>query len=393
MTTTTTIGITDIENAIFNGGAGTPPLGVKISVAPDPYIGPEFRIVEGDLNSEVIIIKAQAAVGKTVTAEHLSASRSARLLDLAKTRVASYALNGAVDAPAFHRGQCPIIVDALDEGALLSSDENRDAFLFTSRDLILTDRTFRDKVKVVFLGRPESVDWAREVMLEAGAQAAAVSICMIEVSFFDENPAKELVSLYSKKAIDRRLKRGLINDTDAARLHRQVESPAMAELVQAYFSMLETALELENGQLWEHEVGRNFAGYAPILATIGELLATTANPHGRLKALDKGAHSAWAVIEQVIQGILVREQKEKILPPVKEGAISQIPDDAYNAYEQFEYLTQAIQRRQHQIDLLERTKNGFGDKNDLEKYREVVTQQLPQHPFLKDWEAANPDHS
>ena len=383
-----TIAITDIEHAIFDGPAGTPPLGVTVSDPPDPYIAPDFRILEGHLNSEVII-KAQAAVGKTVTAAHLSASRHARLLDLANTRVASYALRGAVEESAFHLGQCPIIVDALDEGALLSNDDNRDAFLFTSRDLLLSNRTIQNKVKVVFLGRPESADWTREVMLEDTAQSQPISVCMIEVSFFREQAAKDLVMLYSTKEIGRRLAQQLIRPSDATTLRAQMASPAMSDLVHIYFSRLETALELGQGQLWKHHVGRSFAGYAPTLAAIGELLATTTNPHGMLQALDRSARSAWDVIDQVINKILVREQQEKILPPVRRGATGQIPGVAYNEKEQFEYLTQVIQGGADQIDLLERIKNAFGDRNDLDRYREVVAQQLPQHPFLKDRAAAN----
>ena len=387
--TITTIAITDIEQAIFAGRAGTPPLGVTVSDPPDPYIAPDFQILEGNLSSEVIIIKAQAAVGKTVTAAYLSASRNARLLDLANTRVASYALRGAVEESAFHLGHCPIIVDALDEGALLSNDDNRDAFLFTSRDLLLSNRTTKNKVKVVFLGRPESADWAKEVMLEDAAQSQPISVCMIEVAFFREKAAEDLVLLYSKKEISRRLTQQLIRPSDATTLRAQIASPAMTDLVHTYFSRLETALELEEGQLWEHHVGRSFAGYAPTLAAIGELLATITNPHGMIQALDRSARSAWDVIDQVINKILVREQQEKILPPVKQGATGQIPEAAYNEEEQFEYLTQAIQGRADQIELLDRIKNAFGDRNDLDRYREVVTKQLPQHPFLKDRAAAN----
>ena len=114
----------------------------------------------------MIIIKAQAAVGKTITAEYLSATTRARLLDLANIEVGANALRGAVDEEPFHRGQCPIIVDALDEGAVVSSDASCDRFLFTSRDFLLSDRSTLDKVKIVFLGRPDSAQWVQEILTE-----------------------------------------------------------------------------------------------------------------------------------------------------------------------------------------------------------------------------------
>ena len=162
-----TIEITDIAGAIFHQTPpGTLPPGVRVvDPAPDPYIPPEFEVT-GDLASEVIIIKAQAAVGKTITAEYLSATTRARLLDLANIEVGANALRGAVDEEPFHRGQCPIIVDALDEGAVVSSDASCDRFLFTSRDFLLSDRSTLDKVKIVFLGRPDSAQWVQEILTE-----------------------------------------------------------------------------------------------------------------------------------------------------------------------------------------------------------------------------------
>ena len=381
--TKTTIGIAELEHAIHFGGAGTPPPGVTVAPLPDPYIAPEFQILEGNLCAEVIIIKAQAAVGKTVTAEYLSGRRQARLLDTATTRVAAFTLRGAVQTDDFHRGECPIIVDALDEGALLVGEQSRDAFLFTSRDVLLENRTVKDKVKVVFLGRPESADWAKEVILENPAQREPVSICVLEVSFFREDAAKNLVRLYAKKDIDRRLQRQIIKPSDAETLHKQIDSPTMIDLVNAYFSLLAKALGLQPETLWTVTEGRSFVGYAPILAAIGELLAMTPNPYGMLEDLGDDASSAWDVIDRVIQKILVREQQEKILPQVQREASSNIPDDAYDAQEQFEYLTQAMEGRQYHIDLMPGIKTRFDDKNDLDKYREVVRRQLPQQPEVE----------
>ncbi len=376
------------------------PPGVKVvDLAPNPYISPEFEVV-GNLASEVIIIKAQAAVGKTITAEYLSAITRARLLDLADIEVGNNSLRGAVDEAPFHRGQCPIIVDALDEGAVVSSDAACDRFLFTSRDFLLRDRGTLDKVKVVFLGRPASAQWVQAVLTEHDSRDEnaqeqpshkPISICVIKVLFFRETAAKDLVKVYQKKEVDRLLNERHIKEAEAENLRKQIESPNMAKLYEAYFSQLEEALQLPDG-LWKHSVGQAFAGYAPTLAALGQLLATVTNPHREAERLGRGTHSAWGIIDDVIRRILTREQEEKILPAVRASAPagSRIPADAYSEAEQFEYLTQSISKDQYTIKLTKGIQEKFQSQSEaLEEYRNAVKLQLPEHPFLMEGKAAN----
>ena len=395
-----TIEIADIAAAIHETVPGTVPPGVRVvDLAPNPYISPEFEVA-GNLASEVIIIKAQAAVGKTITAEYLSATTKARLLDLANIEVGAYSLRGAVDEGLFHHGQCPIIVDALDEGAVVSSDAACDRFLFTSRDFLLSNRDTLDKVKVVFLGRPASAQWVQEVLTEHDSRDEdarerpdykPISICVIKVLFFREEAAKDLVKVYQKNEVDRLFEEQQIKQTDAENLRRQIDSPSMASLYDAYFSQLDAALQLPGG-LWNHSVGQAFAGYAPTLAALGQLLARVTNPHKETERLGQGAHSAWGIIDDVIRRILTREREEKIIPAVMANAPagSRIPPDAYSEAEQFEYLTQAISTGPYAVNLTTRIQEKFqGQSQALREYGEAVRLQLPEHPFLKDGEAAN----
>src|SRR5690349_9149446 len=95
------------------------PSGTKLQVAspPAPFVPPIFQqSEEGQLEaSEVIVVRASAAVGKTTIARALSAERRIPILDLAKIPVATGSLIGILndfkgDTPpidAFHSGGLP----------------------------------------------------------------------------------------------------------------------------------------------------------------------------------------------------------------------------------------------------------------------------------------------
>ena len=130
---------------------------LHVAVSPEPYVAPTFRVVEGCFPAEVIFIKAPAAVGKSVTAQYLSAKRNAPLLNLAEVAVAAASFRGlltdwAISAEdAFHKGQLPIIVDALDEGRLWSGENSFTAFLEgTVKFLTRSNRAIANPTKLIF---------------------------------------------------------------------------------------------------------------------------------------------------------------------------------------------------------------------------------------------------
>ena len=100
-------------------------------------------------------------MGKSTIAHALSAERQIPVLDLSETAVATGSLKGILsdsrngDNPveAFHAGDLPIIVDALDEGRLLSSEKGFFSFLETSAETVLDLRSTTDKPKLILLGR------------------------------------------------------------------------------------------------------------------------------------------------------------------------------------------------------------------------------------------------
>ena len=157
----------------------------------------------------------------------------------------------------------------------------------------------------------------------------------------------------------------------------------MRALVSKYFVAIESALGLAHGTLWDAPVGRAFAGYAPVLVTLGRIIAYTTNPLRVTNRLNATHHEAWDVIYDVLAELLDREQAKfhqnlsKTLP--------QLPSTAYDAKEQLTYLTQMI----HGLEIQFSRRFHFPDANDLPPYMENVRLSLDDHPFVKHGKMAN----
>ena len=309
-------------------------------------------------------------------ARALSSQTGAALLDLTQVPVSTRSLVGLLtdfagqtDAiEAFHAGKLPLIVDALDEGRLLSGEKGFEQFLETSGELLNESRAFNHAPKLIFLGRPDSIELAK-----LGLQLAceAFTHTTLEVSFFAEPSARNLIDLYAQKEAD----------PDSAYL--QHPRPAN-ELIDAYFKSIESALGIPKGTLWQSDAGRAFAGYAPVLAALGTLLAKFDNFLDIKNELElQGPQQAWAVIELVLNAILERERLQFVEQLRKRIAV-QVPAEAYDKDEQLTLLVKLI----HGYKPLSTGKVKLSG-SDLQIYQSMVSQRLHEHPFIRHDEPAN----
>lgn len=145
---------------------------LRIPESPRPFVAPTLRLMQDEttdpLRAEVIFIKASAAVGKSTIANHLSSLLRIPLLDLAKVPVSTGSLKALLldisgagnQINAFHRGKLPIIVDAIDEGRLLSGERGLESFLETTGEFLNEDRKTIDCPKILFFGRYNSTEIA-----------------------------------------------------------------------------------------------------------------------------------------------------------------------------------------------------------------------------------------
>ncbi len=388
---------------------------------PSPYIPPKFRIIssnglgsktEEKLSVEVIIIQAPAAVGKSVTARHISSLRNTPVLDLAVTAVGANSLRGSILGEAefsgkldptkalgyFHNGQLPVIVDALDESLMVSGSNSFESFLQSTAELILSDRSVVDKPKIVFFGRPEAASDSDTWVALVGENQ--ITTCVIELEFFEKSEAVSLIKAYAEQTI-------LLDETKSEsekrkriaelRQNRSSQNSPIDDLILQYFDQLESALKISSAgsniaskeTLWTNPVGKAFAGYAPVLSSIGRLLAAIKNPANAIQELNRSdGKSAWSVIESVMQYILVRE-RDKVVEPLQkaygEALEAEVLKVAYEPREQLTHLAQHLQGKT--ISDTGRVRFPIADHNN--EYISNVRTFVREHPFVRNREAVN----
>jgi hypothetical protein len=352
-----------------------------IAEPPTPFVAPTLDIPGQDpaaIQKEILFIEASAAVGKSTLSRQISATLKAPILDLAQVPVTAGSLRAlltdleAADKSdpiaAFHEGEIPVIVDALDEGRLLSNETEIERFLVSSAEFLLSNRSTTSRPKLVFLARFESIELARRAIEGA---ATAITHATAKVEFFDKEGAWQLIHAYAAAAA----KPGS---------HYQQHPEAARDFIATYFEAIETVLGLPSGELWQNEQGRVFAGYAPVLAALGSILAAIDNfttVANNLKA--NGGREAWGVIEAVLFEILSREQI-KLRKVLSEQCESALPNSVYDAEEQMALLAQYIESRP-----LQGTGRVALPLADMEKYNDMIRTYLPHHPFIRRHEFGN----
>jgi len=353
---------------------------LQVAPQPTPFVAPALKVlddVEHCIEVEVIFITAPAAVGKSTLAKAMSSRTRAPILDLAKVPVSTQSLVGMLHADfegisnpvdAFLRGELPVIVDALDEGRLLSGEQSFEKFLETTGELLDSVRKVTRKPKLIFLGRNESIELTK-LGLQMGGQE--FTYASIEVDFFEEPAARQLIDAYALA----------IATPDSA----YIQHPGpRRQLIDAYFSAIASSLGLSNAELWEKEEGRAFAGYAPVLAALGDLLAKFDNFVDVLNDLRaRGSQHAWTVIERVLKAILEREQKQLVKLLASHVTVS-LPPEVYDPQEQLTLLARVIhgytQTPSARVKLPQQA---------MVAYEAMVDQKLAEHPFIRLGKPAN----
>jgi hypothetical protein len=335
------------------------------------FVPPTLTATEPNaLKSSVLVICAPAAVGKSMLASALAADAHLPILDLSLVPVATGSLRscftdlGPDGEVSFTSGKVAFLIDALDEGRLLSGEPGFRAFLESSAPLLAGAAGPR----VVLLGRPESGDRAIEILR---AVSPHISVARLELGFFDENNAKKLVTTYAdQEAKDKPV------DCTAYLKHRA----ASGEVVNAYFEAIARALGLTIETLWSDTSGKALAGYAPVLAALGTLLARLDNFQAVAQALQReGRQQAWVVIETVVRELLIRERSKQCKNLIDTFGDA-IPKETFNENEQLALVAQYVVGRPR----LGRGRLTFKDKAIQDAYATMVEQQLPEHPFVHD---------
>lgn len=329
------------------------------------------------LDSDIVLLTAPAAVGKSTFAKALAGRSQVPFLDLALVPVSTHSLRGIISAAIgpnaaedLQDGKLSIIVDALDEGRIVSGDRNFEEFLRTAFQLLLEKRRAgaSSGPRLLLFGRGAAIDIA-SIILEL--HAGTLPVTRLTIDYFDEKSATELVLEYARIA-------------GGSEKVRRFEIP-IRETISAFFAAIGAAIGTTSDSLWKEAQGRSFAGYAPVLAALGALIGDEDNYATlRQRFRATGLRDAWSVLEQVADQVLSRETP-KVNGPLSKTWGSAVPQEAYDSVDQLDLLTGVLAGRPVQ----QSARLHFASPDAAAAYREAVKQHLPEHAFLREGKPVN----
>lgn len=311
----------------------------------------------GDANpqvSNIILVSAPGAVGKTTLAHEIAAVTGAILVDLAEADpVGGNTLSGGLARSnlyeSFKCGKTAVIIDGLDEARMRVTQESMTAFM---KDLVALASDNRNPI--ILLGRTGAVDEAWILLDDEDVQAP-----VLQIDYYSRAQAEEFVKTQIKHTRGKKHRRE--PDGRAVRL------------------MLDRLAELTLRD------GHTFSGYSPVLMALAEIIADrntnssdNANTQKLIARIERGEEvfSLYGVAEAIME----REQSKlsKIQFENKE-----LTNTLYSPKEQLDRLAARIYKVALDYSLPEMS------DDDKQKYNKVLENWIEEHPFL-DGKGRNP---
>lgn len=265
------------------------------------FVEPNLVLIEGEElpESQVLIVSAAGAVGKSTLAEALSSRKNSLFWDLAVAdEVAGGSLDGLLGNALGHdfadeyelyleEGMQFLVIDALDEGRFKVNESSFRRMLENVAKLAKNARG----VCFILLGRTRIAEESWLVLSEEGIRAA-----LLAIHPFDRAQADDY--------IDRKLS-------------PEKRTPLFEECRKMVFDQLASSVTEGPGS----DVPSEFLHYPPVLDVIVTLIEAEDNPLQLKNYLqDQNATtvgSPVSLLANVIEHILDREQHEKIIPQLQ----------------------------------------------------------------------------
>ena len=290
---------------------------------------------------EIILVSAPGAVGKTTLARHIACVTGAIYIDLAKARVGDHTLSGGlVQSDMFEawKTKCTTaVIDGLDEARFRVPLQSFEAFL---ADVVRLSQN--RGLPTVLFGRTGAIQDTHVILDDIG-----VKFSVLEIGYFDPKKSVEFVE----------------NILEIEGHHQ--DHPSVLRCA------VQLILEQVRGQT-RHD-GDRFAGYAPVLATIANVIKSYGNVHELVTELKRGGPSI--TLRQVVRDIQGRES-EKLRSHLRERL--QDKSLAHKLYLHEEHLDHLVSRvyGTRKADLPDMV------PADIEMYRGILDSWVPNHPFL-----------
>jgi hypothetical protein len=289
--------------------------------------------------SEVILVSAPGAVGKSTLARQIAMRTGAIYLDLAESDpVGGNTLSGGLVKTGvlsdWEAGSAALLVDGLDEARLKVTQEGFEAFL---DDVVYLAQG--RKVPTILLGRSGAILDAWLVLNDK------LKVSVLEIQHFNQ----ELARSFSEA----RLK----GNPKLKEQHIGVSLEALHEL------LTRIRVNTKND-------GDRFAGYAPVLSALADHVADEPNPRTIISKIEQGEQTI--TLKTILMAILEREQQKLERLPLEDKKLVSV---LYKEAEQMKHLLSVVynQAPPRIPDMSPR---------DAETYTNALKTWVPDHPFL-----------
>ena len=303
-------------------------------------------------DSDVILVSAPGAVGKSTLAWEIAYNTGAMLVDLAEAEPigANTLVGGLADTnllDAFNNGEATLIVDGLDEARLHVPQDNFSAFLNDVVKRTRGSKTLENRKRkpIVLLGRTAAIEEAWLWLLERDIEAP-----ILQIEYFDHDQALEFAQMQAK-------------------FIRKEESPREPD---------RRAIELLVDQIVEQtsKDKNNFSGYSPVLIAIAKAVADPddkrdVNTQNLIRRIIEGEQKI--TLPEIAKSILIREQGKLKRLNLQDGKLH---DKLYTPKEQLSRLAARIYQIDPDISLPNMS------PQDQQTYSDALVDWVQGHPFL-----------
>lgn len=323
-------------------------------------------------NADIILIEAVGATGKTELSRYMSRKLKCPVLDLGKTRVvAGNSLTGLLtkrmqrkDSSVFMDditdGKATMIIDALDEGYMKTNNQGYFDFL----DDVLSLEPNK-KCPIVMLGRYNAVELAAAFMLDKG-----IDFVTLHIEPFTLEQAKQFIDKSVKNASRQKYETVYQETRDY-----------IIETIEGFFKD-QTSIK--------DNVSQRFIGYAPVLQSISAFFDENINYRSVLDDLKKNNHKSVQLIVDIIERILERDRKQKVIPIISESILSnrsadfkkEVLEMIYDNDEQCARILYNIMDKPF-------PELPIKDTAFLNAYNEHMVEWIREHPFMGKKQPAN----
>lgn len=319
-------------------------------------------------DAQVIAISAPGATGKTALTEHLSTVMNIPVFNMQEhSAVGSNSLLGmlfktlsiedfSVYVQALKDGKTTMIIDALDEGYVKTSNAAFESFL----DDLVAIASDNMGVPFVIMGRISTLELATLYL-----ELKGVRVSMLQLEPFTRKKAEQFID----DVLEDKTEREITYKTEYKAVRNYI-----LDSLEAFFKS-------------ESEIGKRqaerFIGYAPVLVSIVCLLKDEKNFIELKNELERGNAKNIALLKEIVEFTMNREHdkvKDAVRTLLRDADLPDIESVVNQAYDYTEQCARVLAK----VCETEYKRNLTENPVVNDKYEELVNNWMKQHPFIAD---------